>query len=72
MAVYTINVNERTKEGKELIQYLYSLGVIKCKEDSKSFDPIDCDAYREAKKDIEEGRVYHAESVEDMMSQILG
>ncbi len=72
MAIYTIDVNERTKAGKGLIQYLYSLGVIKEKEDLKSYDPTDCDAYREAREDIDEGRVYHAESVEDMLAQILG
>lgn len=71
MATYTINVNERTKAGKGLVQYLYSLGVIQETKKEK-FDPVDCEAYREARKDVEEGRVHHADSVEDMMSQILG
>lgn len=37
-----------------------------------TFEATDCDAYREAMEDVEAGRVYHAESVEDMFTQILG
>ena len=72
MATYTITVNERTKAGRSLVQYLRSLGLIKSPEKKDEFDPTDCDAYREAMEDVAEGRVYHAESVEDMMAQILG
>ena len=37
-----------------------------------ALDATNCEAYREAMEDVEAGRVYHAESVEDMFSQILG
>jgi hypothetical protein len=36
------------------------------------FDSTDCDAYREVMEDVAAGRVYQAESVEDMMVNILG
>ena len=35
------------------------------------YDPLDNDAYREAMDDIANGRVYTAQSAEDMMAQIL-
>lgn len=72
MATYTIRVNERTKAGRSLVQYLRSLGLIKDPEKKNELDPTDCDAYREAMEDVAAGRVYQAESVEDMMAQILG
>ena len=71
MATYIINVNERTKAGKSLVQYLRALGLIKSPESKDRFDPTDCDAYREAMEDVAEGRVYHADNVEDMMAQSL-
>lgn len=40
--------------------------------DAEKYDATDCDAYREAMEDVAAGRVYHAESVEDMFAQILG
>lgn len=36
------------------------------------FDVTDCDAYHEAMEDVEAGRVFHADNVEDMFAQILG
>ena len=35
------------------------------------YDPLDNDAYREAMDDVANGRVYSAQSAEDMMAQIL-
>lgn len=34
--------------------------------DTDKYDATDCDAYREAMEDVAAGRVYHAESVEEM------
>ena len=60
------------KQGRALSKYLRALGLIKSPGSKDNFDPTDCEAYREAMEDVAEGRVYHAESVEDMMAQILG
>ena len=40
--------------------------------DYEKWDVTKTEGYRQAMEDIREGRVYHAESVEDMMKQILG
>ena len=67
MASYTIHINERTHAGKSLLLYLNTLGVITGKLSYKRRKGID-----EALDDIRNGRVYHAESVDDMFKQILG
>ena len=38
----------------------------------KALDITKTTSYREAMEDIKVGRVYHAESAEDMFKQILG
>ena len=48
MATYTITVNEKTREGKSLVKYLKSLGVI---------DDVPNDETLQAMKDIEDGNV---------------
>lgn len=63
MATYTVTINERTNIGKQLVAFLKGIGAIK-DEKKGTLD--------QALKDVEEGRVYTAESVEDMMKQILG
>ena len=47
MATYTITINERTREGKSLVNYLKSLGVI----------DVPNDETLQAMKDIEDGNV---------------
>ena len=39
---------------------------------TKEFDITKTAGYREAMDDVKNGRVYHAESVDDMFKQILG
>ena len=39
---------------------------------SKEYDITKTAGFREAMDDVEHGRVYHAESVDDMFKQILG
>lgn len=63
MATYTVTINERTNIGKQLVAFLKDIGAIK-DEKKGTLD--------QALKDVEEGRVYTAKSVEDMMKQILG
>ncbi|MGM9809914.1 MAG: hypothetical protein ACI30J_03485 [Paludibacteraceae bacterium] len=67
MAAYTIQVDEKTQAGAGLVSYLYSLGVIVKKHKSVRKSGLD-----EALEDVRQGRVYHAESVDDMIHQILG
>ena len=67
MASYAIHINERTHAGQSLLLYLNSSGVITEKLTGKRRKAID-----EALDDVRNGRVYHAESVDDMFKQILG
>lgn len=59
MATYIIKINERTKEGKGLLDYLRALGVITEKEGEKEKSPYS-DAFikkvQNAERDIKEGR----------------
>ena len=54
MATYTITINERTREGKSLVKYLKSLGVIDVPND-------------ETLKDIEDGNVTVYKTFEDYL-----
>ena len=42
------------------------------KQKQKVFDITKTAGYREAMDDVKNGRVYHADSVDDMFRQILG
>jgi len=67
MAIYAVNINERTQAGKSLFIYLNSLGVITERLTQRRRRGID-----EALDDVRNGRVYHADSVDAMFKQILG
>ena len=67
MAIYAVNINERTQAGRSLFQYLSSLGVITKRLTGRRRSAID-----EALDDVREGRVYKADSVDAMFKQILG
>ena len=67
MAIYAVNINERTQAGKSLFIYLNSLGVITERWTQRRRRGID-----EALDDVRNGRVYHADSVDAMFKQILG
>ncbi len=58
MATYTITVNEKTREGKSLVKYLKSLGVI---------DDVPNDETLQAMKDIEDGNVKVYKTFEDYL-----
>ena len=47
---------------------------VKVQKDTKSkeYDITKTAGYREAMDDVKNGRVYHADSVDDMFKQILG
>ena len=58
MATYTITVNEKTREGKSLVKYLKSLGII---------DDVPNDETLQAMKDIEDGNVKVYKTFEDYL-----
>ena len=57
MATYTITVNERTKAGKSLVNYLKSLGVIEEPNDEtlQASNETDCD-YQQVQKRLGIGK----------------
>ena len=56
---------------KKAISMLKGVTTVK-KQKQKEFDITKTKGYREAMDDVKHGRVYHAESVDDMFKQILG
>lgn len=56
---------------KKAISMLKGVTTVK-KQKQKEFDITKTKGYREAMDDVKNGRVYHAESVDDMFKQILG
>lgn len=63
MTTYTVTIDERSKILVKLLEALSLAGATV----EKKKNGLD-----EALEDIEEGRVYDAESVDDMFKQILG
>lgn len=63
MKTYTVTINERSKILVKLLEALSLAGATV----EKKKNGLD-----EALEDIEEGRVFEAESVDDMFKQILG
>lgn len=51
----------------KIIELMNGVSVVKPQKDVTKTD-----GYKEAMKDIQEGRVYHADSVDDMFHSILG
>ena len=56
---------------KKAISMLKGVTTVK-KQKQKEFDITKTKGYREAMDDVKHGRVYHADSVDDMFRQILG
>jgi len=56
---------------KKAISMLKGVTVVK-KQKQREFDITKTAGYREAMDDVKNGRVYHADSVDDMFKQILG
>ena len=65
MAIYTININERTREGRELVNYLREPGVIQTKEDNG------IDATRKAIKEMRDGKVTHCKDFDEYLKKVL-
>lgn len=66
MATYTVTINERTKAGRQLLNYLLGLGLIKDKVTERKKTGIE-----EAEDDINAGRVYTATSAADLFNQLM-
>ena len=65
MANYAVHINERTQAGQSLFLYLNSLGVI-----TERLAPRRRKAIDAAMEDVRMGRVYKADSVDDMFMRI--
>lgn len=63
MATYTIFINERTREGKSLLEYLKNLGLIKTTENKMN-------AVQKSLKEAAEGQVFKAKNVDDFFKQL--
>ena len=59
---------------KQACKMLLGVASVKVQKEAKTkeYDITKTAGFREAMDDIENGRVYHAESVDDMFKQILG
>ena len=72
MTINSINVSIPKEDMPFFRKLSKKMGWTYSDSETNKYDATDCDAYREAMEDIAEGRVYHAESVDDMFAQILG
>jgi hypothetical protein len=65
MATYSITINERTKKGKLLIDFLKTLDGVEIKKEKGS------SALEEALEDIKAGRIYKAKDASDLINSCL-
>lgn len=56
MATYTITINERTKEGRGLLYYLQSLGVLKSASEGKEISEAMHKKIDKAIEDVKNGK----------------
>lgn len=64
------NMLSQIKKACSLLKGVEKVKVVKKKKMSKNI--IQTEGYKEAMEDIRQGRVYHADSAEEMFEQILG
>lgn len=62
----------KVKQACKMLRGVASVKVQKPKASPKILDITKTAGYREALEDVKQGRVYHADSVDDMFKQILG
>lgn len=65
MATYSLKINERTKKGKLLIDFLKTLDGVEIKK-QKSLNALD-----ESIEDVKKGRVYKAKNAADLINSCL-
>lgn len=73
-----IMYSQAKREGTIEVHHLMLMGVASVKVQKaattkpREYDVTKTASFREAMEDVKHGRVYHAESVDDMFKQILG
>ncbi len=73
MATLVLQVPDESRVPKVKQACKMIVGVASVKEQKpKTLDITKTAGYREAMDDVKNGRVYHADSVDDMFKQILG
>lgn len=65
MATYTLEINERTKIGKSIVNLIKSLG-----SNVASIKPIKPSGIEQGLADIEAGRVEHVDNVKDLFKSL--
>ncbi len=65
MAIYTITLNDNSKNNKALLTYLQQLGVRIQKIGQKRTTGL-----QKSLKDVEAGRVYEAKDMDDLITQL--
>ena len=72
MATYTITVNERTKEGRGLVRYLKTLGVIEIPNETtrKAIKELPNETTRKAIKELDEGKGTVCNTFEEYLEAI--
>ena len=73
MAQLILTINDESMLAKIKAACKMLKGVVDVRTvEEKKMDITQTAGYKEAMEDVKAGRVYHAESVEDMFQQILG
>jgi uncharacterized short protein YbdD (DUF466 family) len=76
MATLVLHIPDESlvKKVKQACKMLVGVASVKVQKDAKpkEYDITKTAGYREAMDDVKNGRVYHADSVDDMFKQILG
>lgn len=70
--VLTVTDESLLSQIKKACSLLRGVGEVKVVRPKASKDITQTKGFKEAMEDVREGRVYHAESVDDMFLQILG
>jgi hypothetical protein len=65
MATYTININERTKEGRSIVDYLREKGLIPVPQTDNGKE-----ATRRALKEVREGKVTRCKNFDEYLKSI--
>ena len=65
MATYTININERTKEGRSIVDYLREKGLISTAKTDHGRE-----ATRRALRELSEGKVTHCRNFDDYLKSV--
>ena len=65
MATYTIQINERTKEGRGLVNYLRELGVIKTPAHDTGID-----ATRRAIDELRQGKLTRCKDFDEYLKKV--